>query len=296
MVLKGATEKKAALLLVITTLCYATNHVIGRAVHGDLPPVGLSFWRWVAGAAILFPFVAPTLGKTIPLYRRHWRLFAVLGILITGSTSLVLVGLNFTSATNTSLINATQPTITALLCWVFFRDRLRIVQWIGIVLAFTGIALMMGRADWLVLRSLSFNLGDLIQLTAMFGFATYAINIRKIPKGFTTAQALFAVIIFGSIALIPFYLAETLLYKPMPFNGQTVLIVVTLSLLVSVIGMLFWTRGNQLIGPNRAVVYMNLIPPFGAILAVVFLHETIAAYHLIGGILICGGMWLSLRK
>ncbi len=208
---KSQHEKKAALLLVITTLCYATNHVIGRAVHGELPPVGLSFWRWVAGAVILFPFVASGLGRTIPLYRQHWRLLALLGILITGSTSLVLVGLNFTSATNTSLINATQPTITALLCWIFFKDRLSFLQWTGIVLAFTGVALMIGRADWLVLRSLSFNHGGLIQLAAMFGFATYAINIRKIPKGFTTAEALFAVIIFGSIALIPFYLAESLL-------------------------------------------------------------------------------------
>jgi drug/metabolite transporter (DMT)-like permease len=256
----------------------------------------LSFWRWISGAAILFPFVASGLGKTIPLYRQHWRTFALLGVLMIGSTSLILVGLKFTSATNTSLINATQPTITALLCWLFFRDRLSFLQWAGIVIAFTGIAQIIARADWLVLRSLSINQGDLIQLTAMFGFATYAINIRKIPSVFTAAEALFAVIMFGSIALIPFYLAETLVYKPMPFTGQTVVVVVTLSLLVSVLGMLFWTRGNQLIGPNRAAVYMNLIPPFGAILAFVFLDESIAAYHLIGGVMICGGMWLTLRK
>ena len=97
-------------------LCYAGNHVIGRSVHGELPPLGLSFWRWLTGAALLFPFLYPGLRAAAPHYREHWRLFAVLGLLMVGSTTLVLVGLNFTTATNTSLINATQPTITTTTC------------------------------------------------------------------------------------------------------------------------------------------------------------------------------------
>ena len=289
-------EKQAALLLALTMLCYASNHVIGRAVHDVLPPLGLSFWRWVFGAAILLPFVLPGLKQVVPRYCQHWKLFSLLGLLITGSTSLVLVGLNFTTATNTSLINASQPTITALLCWLFLKDRLSIWQWCGIVIAFAGVAQMISQADWRVLRDLSFNRGDLIVLLSMFGFATYAINIRKIPSGFTAAQSLFAVIIFGLVPLLPFYLAETVMYRPMPFSWNTVLIVLALSLLVSVLGMLMWTRGNQMIGPNRAAVYMNLLPLFGALLAVVFLNETIALHHLIGGALIGGGMWLVLRQ
>jgi drug/metabolite transporter (DMT)-like permease len=289
-------EKKAALLLTLTMLCYAGNHVIGRAVHGELPPLGLSFWRWIFGAAILFPFVAPGLAEAIPRYREHWRLLSLLGLLMIGSTSLVLVGLNFTSATNTSLINATQPTITALLCWIFLQDRLNARQWCGIVIAFTGIGQMILRADWQVLSSLSFNRGDLIVLLAMFGFAAYAINIRRIPREFSAVQSLFAIIIFGLVPLLPFYLAESVMYKPMQFSWHTFLVVMTLALLVSVLGMLMWTRGNQLVGPNRAAVYMNMLPLFGALMAVVFLHETIAVYHLVGGVLIGGGMWLVLRK
>ena len=284
------------MLLTLTMFCYACNHVIGRAVHGELPPLGLSFWRWAFGAAVLLPFVASGLPRALPRYRAHWRLFSLLGLLMVGSTSLVLVGLNFTTATNTSLINAMQPTITAILCWVFLRDRLGFLQWCGVLIAFAGVAQMILQTDWQFTSKLSFNGGDLIVLLAMFGFATYAINIRKIPREFTTAESLFAVIVIGTTALLPFYVAETLLYKAMPFSWETVLVVVTLSLLVSVMGMLMWTRGNQLIGPNRAAVYMNLLPLFGAILAVVFLHETIAVHHLIGGVMIGGGMWLVLRN
>ncbi len=289
-------ENQAALLLTLTMLCYAGNHIIGRAVHSDIPPLGLSFWRWLFGAAILFPFVVRDLGSLMPRFIRHWRIFALLGLTMIGSTSLVLVGLNFTTAANTSLINATQPTITALLCWIFLKDKLSFGQWCGVAIAFIGVAQMILRGDWQVLTNLSFNSGDLIVLLAMFGFATYAINIRRIPAEYTVVQSLFAVILFGLIPLTPLYLAETVLYKSVPFSWHTVLVVLVLSLLVSVLGMLMWTRGNQLVGPNRAAIYMNLLPLFGAIMAVVFLHEVIAVYHLVGGLLIGGGMLLVLYK
>ena len=288
-------EARAAALLVLAMLCYAGNHVIGRAVHGELPPVGLSFWRWLVGALILLPFAAPGLRAALPRYRQHWRLFLLLGCLVTGSTTLVLVGLNFTSATNTSLINAVQPTLTALLCWLFLRERLSGVQWLGIAIAFSGVAQMIVRGQWQLLTSLAFNTGDLIILLAMLGFATYAINIRRIPHDLKGPQSLFVIILFGLLPLVPCYALETTLYRPIPFSAQTVVVVIALALLVSVLGMLMWNRGNQLIGPNRAAVYMNLLPLFGAILAVVFLGESIALYHIVGGLMIVGGMWLVLR-
>jgi drug/metabolite transporter (DMT)-like permease len=276
-------------------LCYASNHVIGRAVHTELPPLGLSFWRWFCGALVLLPVVAPRLIGLLPRIIEDWRLFALLGFLITGSTALVLVGLNFTSATNTSLINASQPTITALLCWLFLGERLRAVQWAGIALAAAGVTLIVLRGDWLHLAQLEFNGGDLLVLLAMFGFATYAINIRRIPRHYAVTESLFVVIVFGLPWLLPVYLLESAFYRPLPLSMESAVTVLVLALLVSVVGMLMWTRGNQLIGANRAAVYINLLPLFGAGLAVAFLGETIHSYHVAGGLLVGAGMLMALR-
>lgn len=291
----NAEERRAALLLSLTMFCYASNHVIGRAVHADLPPLGLSFWRWTCGALILLPFVAPRLRILWPLYRRHWRLLLVLGVLMIGATTLMLVGLNFTLATNASMINATQPGITAVLCWVFLDEKLRPIQWGGILLAFAGIGLMLLRGDLEVLVQQRLNLGDLLILLAMFGFASYGISIRRIPQEFHVRESLFAIVVLGTLCLAPFYLLETALYRPMPVTGQALLVVVVLALLVSVFGMLMWTRGVQLIGANRSAVYVNLLPLFGATLAIVFLGEIVRWYHLLGGLMVVSGIWLALR-
>lgn len=288
-------DRMAAVLLTLTMLCYASNHVIGRAVHADLPPLGLSFWRWLCGALILLPLVAPRLKTLLPLYLQHWRILSLLGFLIVGSTSMILVGLNYTTATNTSLINASQPTITALLCWIFLKERLRRIQWLGVAIAFAGIAAILLRGEWRLLFQLDLNLGDLVVLLAMFGFAAYGINIRKLPAELQVTESLFAVICYGTLLLLPLYLLETSFFRPMPVSASALLVVVTLALLVSVVGMLMWTRGNQLIGPNRAAIYVNLLPLFGATLAVLLLGEDLAAYHLAGGLMIGGGMWLALK-
>jgi hypothetical protein len=65
-------------------------------------------------------------------------------------------------------------------------------------------------------------------LLAMFGFATYPINIRRIPAVFTTVQSLFALIVLGSLPLTPLYLAESVLYKTVSFNLRTVMVVIAL--------------------------------------------------------------------
>jgi len=155
---------------------------------------------------------------------------------------------------------------------------------------------MLVQGDWQVLLGLDFNPGDLIVLLAMFGFAAYGINIRRIPAEFHVTESLFAIILLGLIPLIPFYLAESAVYRPFQVSWESMMVVVTLALLVSVLGMLMWTRGNQLIGPNRAAIYVNLLPLFGALLAVIFLGETIRSYHIAGGLLIGSGMWLALRQ
>lgn len=292
----ASPERKAALLLALTMLCYASNHVIGRAVHVELPPLGLSFWRWLCGAAILLPLIAPNLRRLVPLYLQHWRILTLLGALIVGSTTLVLVGLNFTSATNTSLINASQPTITALLCWIFLGERLIARQWGGIGLAFAGIAVILVHGDLGALRHFVFNGGDLLVLLAMLGFATYGINIRRLPAELHVTESLFAIIVLGTLLLLPFYIAESLIYMTMPVTARASMIVVVLALLVSVVGMSMWTRGNQLIGPNRAAVYVNLIPLFGTLLAIGFLGEQVRSHHILGGAMVCVGMLLALKR
>lgn len=289
------TARSAHLLLVLTALCLAGGHVIARSVHGEIPPVGLSFWRWTIGALFLSPFVLPNIRDLAAGYRANIAVLVLLGCLVVGSTSMLFIALNFTTAINVSMVNAVQPVLTVLLAVVFLKVRITKGNILGIFSALLGVVIMLSMGDWAVLTNLQFNIGDLFALSAIFGLSSYALNLRKLPLELSVVESLFGIAVAGSLMLLPFYILESIFYATVPFRASTVIVVLELALLVSVFGNLMWNRGNQLIGPSRAAMFINLIPLFGAILAIVFLGEEIFIYHLFGGVMICMGLWLVVR-
>ena len=290
---RGDTQGFAYAVLTLTAFLFACNHIIGRAVHGEVPPVGLSFWRWVVGILVLLPFVLRHGLQRWPIYRRHWPAFALLGFFMIGSTTLVLVALSMTSAINVSLINAMQPTLTVLFAWLFFRQALNARRTVGIVCGAVGVAVMVSRADLALLAGLDFQPGDFVALLAMCGFSGFALNLHRLPRELSDVESLFAITVAGTAMLMPFYLVESIVLKPVPVSTTSIGAILALALLVSVFGNLMWNAGNRMIGPARAAIFINLIPVFGAVLAMLFLDERLYLYHLAGGALVGLGLYLA---
>lgn len=286
----------ACLILTLSALSFAGVHVMGRGIRAEVPPVGLSFWRWLFGALVMLPFVYPGLKAAAPIIREHVRPLAFLGCMIMTSTTLVLVGLNFTTAINASIINVTQPVFTVLLALLFLHDRLRLSQLIGVALGLVGVVAMIAKMDLNLLLHLKFNNGDILVLLGSIGYAVYSININKIPGALGPAESLFVIIVSGCLILTPFYIIETFAYKPVPLNLTALSAIVAMALTASVFGMLAWNQGNRLIGPSRAGTFVNLIPIFAALLAIVFLDERLYLYHVICVIPISMGIFLVLRQ
>lgn len=283
----------AYLFLTLMSLFLAINHVIGRSVHGEIPPVGLSFWRWVVGALILAPFVLSRPGALSRVFRHHAGVMLLLGSMLVGSTTLILVALNSTTAINVSVINAVQPGLTVLFAWMFLKEPMSSRQLLGIGAAGAGVLVMLSGGHWETLVGFELNGGGLIALLAMCGFAAYAVSLFRIPRELSFAESLFGIIVMGSLALLPFYLIESFFIATVPTSIETMGIVFTLALLVSVLGMLMWNFGNRRIGPGRATVFINLIPVFGVILATTFLGESIQGFHVTGAACIVVGIRLA---
>lgn len=283
-------------MLALTSLFLTGNHIVTRSIHEVVPPLGLSFWRWCFGVLILALFILPRFKTVMAVYRSHLPVYLLLGSLMVGSTTLVMVSLQFTTAINVSLINAFQPTLTVLLAVVFLKDRVTQSAIVGVCAAMLGVIFMLSKGSWATLIGLQINLGDLVCVTAMCGFAFYALNVKKLPRSLSVAESLFGISLMGTLVLAPFYILESLFYKPVPVNLQSAGAALALALLVSVFGNLMWNRGIHIVGPSRAAIFINLIPIFGMIMAVTLLGEEIFYYHLVGAVLVCLGIWLVVAR
>ena len=286
----------ACLVLTLAAAAFAFAHVVGRGVHTEVPPVGLSFWRWLLGALVLWPFIHPSLKANAPDIRKHIGPLTLLGGTMIASATCLIIGLNFTTAINASIINAIQPVFTVLLALLFLHDRLRLSQSCGVALGLIGVTAMITRMDLAALLRLQFNAGDTLILLGSMGYSLYAINLRKIPEALSPSVALFIIIVTGCLIVLPFYVIETLFYKPVPFSATAIFAIIAMSLVSTVFGTLMWNLGNQLIGPSRAGMFINLIPIFAAIMALIFLGERLHYYHVICALLISIGIFMVLRR
>lgn len=287
----------ACLALTLAAAAFAFAHVVGRGVHTEVPPVGLSFWRWLLGAFALLPFIYPGLKTNTPHIRKHIRPLTMLGGTMIVSATCLMIGLNFTMAINASIINAIQPVSTVLLAMLILRDRLRLSQFCGVALGFIGVtAMMTGMGLEPTLLRVKFDLGGFLILLGSVGYSLYAINLRKIPNALSPPVALFVIIVAGCVIVLPFYVIETLVYKPVPISANAIYALVAMSLVSTVFGTLMWNLGNQLIGPSRAGMFINLIPVFAAIMAMLFLGERLHLYHVTCAALIGVGIYMVLRR
>ncbi|HIM20820.1 MAG TPA: EamA family transporter, partial [Rhodospirillales bacterium] len=145
-------------LIAATVLTWAIGVVIARAVHQEIPPIGLSFWRWIIATLILLPFIWRSLRQNIQLVIKNLGYFWIQGIFMTGGGMFLFLAVNFTTAINVALVNATQPILTVLIAWILIRDEIKSIQILGIVAAFIGITVMVTKADFGVLITLDFNI------------------------------------------------------------------------------------------------------------------------------------------
>ena len=285
------------LVAAIAMLLWAFSTIIARYVREDVPPMGLSFWRTGLAFVILLPFVAGRLRAKAAIIRQHWKILFALGfLLIVGGNALLFLALQYTIAINAAVLNSTEPVVIVAVAWLLFRDPVNWSQAVAIVLSLVGVLVLIGRGDLAVLSALDFNRGDLIVMGAYISWAVYAVLLRRAPRELDSLTTLALILGFGSLCLLPIYLVEEFAFRPTNFTWITLISIVVLAVISSLLGILMWNRAVTELGPGRAGIYINLIPAYTIVLAIILLGETLELFHIGGIALIAVGIVLSSRK
>jgi drug/metabolite transporter (DMT)-like permease len=277
-------------------LIWGTPPVIARAMSIGVPAGALAFSRWFIASLVLLPFVWRKMPKEWPKWRENWKSLVPLALFMVAGSSLSTFSVYFTTATNAVLVNASQPAITALVLWLVAGDKLRGRQGLGIACAFVGILVMICRADWRVLVGLDINIGDLIMLSAVIGWSLYAVFVHRREYAPSPDVLLFLIALVGTIVLLPIVLVEHAIVGGFEPRPEYLTAMVYLALFPTLLATYFWNLAIGSLGPNRAAIFINLIPLFGAIFARFFLDEALYPYHIIGAVFVFVGIYLAARR
>jgi drug/metabolite transporter (DMT)-like permease len=284
------------LLLTLTPFFWACNWIVGRGLYTQIPPMAMTFYRWLFAILILAPFALPHVRREWSVVRRNRRTLLLLGVVGVGThNALTYLGLNYTTAINGVMLNSFIPVMIIALSWIFLRQRLSALQLAGVAVSLCGVLALLSGGKIETLASLSLNRGDVLILTAMLMWSVYTIGLRWRPAGLSTLTFLFVIACIGDLAVLPLYLGEMALGVRTTFTLWSLAAMFAVALFSSVLAYIFWNRGVEQVGANVAGLFVHLMPVFGTILAWLVLDEHLQQYHVAGIALILTGIYVTSR-
>lgn len=284
------------LLLSLTSLFWAGNIVLGRFIAGKFPPITLSFVRWSGAFLLLVGFAWPHLKRDWPTIRANLPGLAAMALTgIATYNTMAYWALQHTEALNALLIQSMGPLLIAVWTLVLFRDLLTWPQAIGVLVSLGGVAVIVTRGDLQALLHIRLNVGDVWILVAIAVYALYSALLRLKPQlhwlSFLTVTVAMGVVILAGPTAWELSQGRTLQITPATLAAIAYMIVFP-----STLAYVFFIRGVELIGANRAGPFFHLMPLFGAVLAIVFLGERPQPFHAIGFALVLAGVFVAARR
>ena len=285
-------------LLVLASLCWSGNFIVGKfATLFEIPPLTLNTFRWISVWLILIPFTFKEIYKNLAYIKKNLLAIAFMGVItISTFNSVVYFALNYTQVVNAVLVLAIIPAVTIFLSALMKVEKSNIFQIFGLILSIIGVGSIISNGDVQRIVSLSFNNGDLWMLVCVLSWALYSTLLKKNKFKLSQFSLIQIMVSVGVIFLIPQYFYEQSIGLELNFNKAFFLILFYVVVFPAIVAYYCWQKGIEIIGPNRATMFIQLMPLFSAVMAIIIFKEKFELYHFVGATFIVSGIYLSNKK
>ncbi len=277
------------LLLLLTSLLWGGNFVVGKSLVGHASPLTLTSLRWMIAIFILLPMVWWKEKRILPSRD------AILPLFLMGITGVVLfnlfqfLALERTTSTNVGLISTLNTISISVFSFIFLRERINRLQIFSIIISLFGVLLVLSKGKINLLLSIHFNTGDLWMMVAVCVWGIYSVCSRWAMRKTSPLMSTLYSGIFGLLILLPFNIFDFTISNIDHSFIQSILYTGVIS---TVVCMVLWNIGIQKLGATTSGIFLNFNPVFTAILAFIFLGEQMSWIQGVGGFIVIFGCYL----
>ena len=283
-------------LLTFTALLWGGNAVAAKKVLTEISPFVVTMLRFAVFSCILLLASWYREGRRfLPLKRQIPTLFfmGLCGTVI--NNGVQFTGLIYSTAINCVVITAFGPAITGALAALLLNERLTPRQWTGVAISSTGVIVIASGGSWARLAGLTFNWGDALFLFACLGWSLYSILGRRVMNELSPMTTTAWAGLFGTLQMLVLCLLQGF-DGSIPLTGQNWAWFAYMCIGSGLVAFTLWNVGVAAIGPNRASLFINLIPLFGILFSVLLLGEAVGWFHGAAALLIISGVGLATRS
>ena len=289
---KQQTNAGSILSVLGALIIWSSSFVAIKIAYETFPPITLGAARFVVAALIL------GLLTLLPKNRKKLEKKDIIPVAVSGLMGITLyavlqnIAMQWTSASNATLIIASYPIITVLLETLIYKTKLNPFKIVGIVIAIAGVFVL----SYMKPEERQHNelLGILMLIIAGVAWAFYNFLTKKVVNHYPSITLLFYQTLFGAIFMLPLSLFERDAW--MAPTTMSLLMMLFLGVFCSVIAYLLYNLGLKALSPSAIISMLNLVPLFGVMFSFLLLGEAITLRMVIGGAIIILGVMLSVRR
>ncbi|MFY0784110.1 DMT family transporter [Peribacillus simplex] len=276
-------------LLLLTSLLWGGNFVVGKSLVEHASPMTLTTLRWIIAISCLLPIVWWKERKIFPPRS------AILPLFLMGITGVVLfnllqfVALEKTSATNVGLISTLNMISIAIFSFFFLKERINILQMFSMFFSLFGVILVLSKGNIDLFLSLRFNTGDLYMMAAVCVWGIYSVCSKWAMLTTTPMMSTLYSGIFGLLVILPFNFSN---FAVSNINTSFIQSILYTGVISTVACMVLWNIGVQKLGTTTSGIFLNFNPIFTAILAFLLLGEKMTWVQGIGSCIVIIGCYM----
>lgn len=281
--------------LLTVAVIWALNFSVVKASLSEIDIYSFNAVRFILASSLIWGIIFIR-GVKFSIPKTDW--LPLLGIGLVGNVLyqwLFIVGIDLTLSANAAVMLGTIPIWIAIFSHLFTDEKMTRLKAIGVVLAFAGVAAIVGGgANPLSLASETFR-GDLIIVCAAVTWAVFTIRSKQFLKRYTALQFSGIMALIGAFTLtgLAIFTAQTTIWSDVSLAAYGGMIYSgTLSIGLA---YLIWNNGIVNVGPVKTSVYQNLVPVLGLIFGIILLKESLSSLQYIGAAIVVTGIVMTRR-
>ena len=281
-------------LLVVAMFLWGGSWVAGKIAAEIEAPLTVALWRFIIASLLLLPTLWMT-QRPRPLFEKADipNFFFLGAVGMAGYNFFFLTGLRYTTASSGALIAGSNPILIATFSILFLREPFRPQKAFGFTLGMIGVVLVIG-VD--ALEGTGWE-GNLLIFIGMIAWATYSTRLKQLMTRYSSLQLTTYSVVCGTLILFPLAILEgnSELYGTNSTQLSVWAAIVYLAIFATYVALVIFNRGIDRVGASRTAIFINLVPIFGSLLAVLLLGETITILKILGLVFVIGGVLIITR-
>ena len=280
--------------LFLVALFGGSTFIAGKIMSANLPPFTSAFLRFLLASFFLTLFIFKKYGKFPQLNFSQILLIIFLGLTgIVGTNFFFFSGLRFITASRASIIVSLNPSLITILSILMFKDKFTKFKFIGIILSLTGTLIVISRGNLQVILQGNIGWGELFILGCVICWSFFTVFGKIIMKNLKPIMAITYACLAGTLILILPAYQEGVLQNIRQYSLEVWLSVFVVGFLGTVLAFTWFYEGIDKFGPSRAGIFINFVPVFATLMAILILHEKLSPSLIVGAIFVVSGVYLT---